>query len=558
MDLTGISFHDYKCFKYAEINNLKPINIIIGKNNIGKSSVLDIIEMIYSKDKVRNNNITLEKRLTNNDISKVFKDYMLGGGIPTSSDYEFGKLFIGKPFVFDIYKNVNGIATRSSSSLSKYSDIYDKKYSLYWEKLAISVEYNSKNTKRILAERNIFPEIESESMEIDGNGNGITTVITNFINKSQYNENLVKTTLLSKLNEIMGEDANFTEIITQQVKQGEINKWEIFLREEEKGRISLSNSGSGLKTILMVLVYTILVPEIEKQKMSNYIFMFEELENNLHPSLQRRLLKYIESLSTDDCIFFLTTHSNVMLDNFQNNENVNMLHVVKSKNNNMIEIINTTDSIQKNEILDDLGIKASDIFQSNGIIWVEGPSDRIYINKWIDLWSNGTIREGRDYQCLFYGGRLLSNLALDENEENDLINLLNINRNSIILIDSDKKNRQAPINNTKKRIQEEASNNKIMCWITKGREIENYLSGDLIIEKLNLKKKNLCFGQYQNIEEFLEKQQKSLGVKFLRNKNFYAKTFVKNVQIDDYKHNLDLDEKMNCVIDTIKRWNYDE
>ena len=56
-------------------------------------------------DKVRNNNITLEKRLTNNDISKVFKDYMLGGGIPTSSDYEFGKLFIGKPFVFDIYKS---------------------------------------------------------------------------------------------------------------------------------------------------------------------------------------------------------------------------------------------------------------------------------------------------------------------------------------------------------------------------------------------------------------------------------------------------------------------
>ena len=54
----------------------------------------------------------------------------------------------------------------------------------------------------------------------------------------------------------------------------------------------------------MVLVYTILVPEIEKQKMSNYIFMFEELENNLHPSLQRRLLKYIESLATDDCIFF--------------------------------------------------------------------------------------------------------------------------------------------------------------------------------------------------------------------------------------------------------------
>ena len=33
------------------------------------------------------------------------------------------------------------------------------------------------------------------------------------------------------------------------------------------------------------------------------------------------------------------------------------------------------------DVLDDLGAKASDIFQSNGIIWVEGPSDRIYIKK---------------------------------------------------------------------------------------------------------------------------------------------------------------------------------
>ena len=32
----------------------------------------------------------------------------------------------------------------------------------------------------------------------------------------------------------MGDDANFTEIVTQQIKYNESTKWEIFLREEDK------------------------------------------------------------------------------------------------------------------------------------------------------------------------------------------------------------------------------------------------------------------------------------------------------------------------------------
>ena len=443
------------------------------------------------------------------------------------------------------------LLSRSCSNFSSYTDVYDEKYKEYWSRLAVSLKYKKRITKRILAERNIFPESESESMIIDGNGNGITTVISNFINKSEYDESLVRETLLDNLNEIMGEDAMFTEIVTQQVKIDESNEWEIFLREDNKGRISLSDSGSGLKTILMVLVYTILIPKIEKKNIDEYIFMFEELENNLHPSLQRRLLKYIENLSQKGCIFFLTTHSNVMLDNFQNSNKVNALHVVK--NNGEISIVNTTNSIQKNDILNDLGIKASDILQSNGVIWVEGPSDRIYMNKWIELWSDGKFKEGKDYQCVFYGGRLLNNLTFDEEE--DLINLLKVNRNSIILIDSDKENGPASLNDTKKRICEEASKNKIMCWITKGREIENYVSKNTIDSKLEIAGPNVLFNQYDNIEDYLDKLENGLGKKFLKDKIGYAKIFTTDVKKEDYEHNLDLDEQMKNVISAITKWN---
>lgn len=67
------------------------------------------------------------------------------------------------------------------------------------------------------------------------------------------------------------------------------------------------------------------------------------------------------------------------------------------------------------------GFKASDILQANRVIWVKGLSDRIYINKCINLWSNGTLKEGKDYQCVFYGGRSLSHLTLSNVKVEELI-----------------------------------------------------------------------------------------------------------------------------------------
>lgn len=550
MDIKNIVFENYKCFKHAEISNLQPINIIIGKNNIGKSSILDILEMIYSKRPTYQTTIIADKELSEMDIRRTFKEDTYGGGIPGNNHYEFGKKFIGKNFKIKIK---NDSRNASNESYDFFDDIYSEQHKTYWRRLGTEIYYERKIPKRILAERNIFPEIENEKMDVDSNGNGITTIISNYLNKNEYDEDLVRHTLLNKLNEIMGDDANFTEIVTQQIKNNGTTKWEIFLREEDKGRIALSESGSGLKTILMVLVYTILIPDVERKKISDYIFMFEELENNLHPSLQRRLLKYIEGLSTNGATFFLTTHSNIMLDTFQNNELVNILHVQKIDGKSII--VNSSDNIQKNNILDDLGLRASDLLQSNGIIWVEGPSDRIYLNKWIQLWSNNTLKEGKDYQCVFYGGRLLSNITLDKKLEDDLVNLINVNRNSIVIIDSDKKSSHSPINSTKRRIKEECDKNNTMCWITKGREIENYIPDTLIKKIKGFERNKKTFSQFQNMEDFLDSLQKGLGKQFLRDKIAFSREVLNNVEINDFINSYDLNTKMKLLTKIISSWN---
>ena len=100
-------------------------------------------------------------------------------------------------------------------------------------------------------------------------------------------------------------------------------------------------------------------------------------------------------------------------------------HVTKGAKGASVKRIES--HIDKTGILDDLDIKASDILQANGIIWVEGPSDRIYIKRWLDIFFDNRFEEGKHYQFLYYGGRLLSHYSAEE--ETDLINIFKVNRN---------------------------------------------------------------------------------------------------------------------------------
>ncbi|WP_175475281.1 hypothetical protein [Butyrivibrio sp. ob235] len=45
-------------------------------------------------------------------------------------------------------------------------------------------------------------------------------------------------------------------------------------------------------------------------------------------------------------------------------------------------------------------------------------------------------------------------------------------------MDSDKRTTQAHINKTKKRVRDEFKKAGLYCWITKGKEIENYLPAE--------------------------------------------------------------------------------
>lgn len=121
-------------------------------------------------------------------------------------------------------------------------------------------------------------------------------------------------------------------------------------------------------------------------------------------------------------------------------------------------------------------------------------------------------------------------------------------------MDSDKKHSNGRINKTKQRIIKEFTDSGSIAWITKGREIENYLSQSVINKEYDINKQ---IGQFECIGEFLNenKQNSKYGDKYTSNKYKKSIDLVKHMTLEDIDV-LDLKEKIEQIVKKIKEWNY--
>ena len=556
--MEGLRFKGYKSFtqEYVEILEFEKINVFIGKNNSGKSSCLDIIKDIIDPNELDKNpflknglEIQLVHALSEEEIRYVFSENTFGGGIPTENHYMFGKNYIGKKMNFRISVEKD-YRTRERDFQYQYvenKNVFEAEYNNYWNQFGERMRslWKEYEFRRLDAERDIVPEVESNDENINLNGEGASNLIRKIINYSEYDENIVQEELLTALNAIIYPETTYENIKIQQVDDAGELKWEIFLQEKGK-RYALSKMGSGLKTIILVLANLLIIPKLKAYKNKKIIYAFEELENNLHPALQRKLFEYIYKYAQDnDIMIFLTTHSHVAINTFCDKEGTQIFHVEKQDGVSKMHKID--DYISKTTLLNDLDVRASDILQSNGIIWVEGPSDRVYIKRWLKIFGGDEIEEGRDYQFLYYGGRLLSHYTAEQDCE-DLISILLTNRNAAIVIDSDKRKNNSKINETKKRVKNEFEKYGAFCWITKGKEIENYLEKEAIEEAFGKKVGKQC-EQYQLFPEYIGPICPTFK------KVEFAQKVVPYVIQERASKMLDLEKQVKSLYAVIKKWN---
>jgi hypothetical protein len=215
------------------------------------------------------------------------------------------------------------------------------------------------------------------------------------------------------------------------------------------------------------------------------ICLLEEPETHLHPHLQRYLAKEMDKLIEERGLqLFIATHST----SFQQANLWQHETAVFAATAESLEEYSSA-----RNVLDALGIRASDISQSNGVIWVEGPSDRRYIKHWLNLYcfeNNKKVPiENVDYSFCFYGGAVLSHMSVDD--QNSFISMLSMNRNMVLVMDRDKDFEEdansnlvcTKKNSAKARVLDEfvkLEPGSYQVWVTDKYTIESYLPADFL------------------------------------------------------------------------------
>ena len=584
MFLEGIGIAGYRSFgpEMQRIGPFNKINLIIGPNNSGKSNFLRFLRYHYP-------NIAQSKALKLEPLDRHIGD--------TQADfkYEIGLRIDGK-----LYQELMVKLVQSQQGFQQVidkvrqiltSDFFTQGDSLIWlpsKLLNISQNIDKnidKNIVQELREKKILTDGEWRDIwaKITGRGGGgaldhwIPETIKRLLGGLFISPGILgsEVSLIPAIREIVkgNGDSNdelmsgkgivkqlaklekprhdqqhlkrqfekinhFLQTVTgNQTARIEIPSEQDIIQVEVDGcMLPLSSLGTGIhEVIILASAATIL---------ENQIVCIEEPEIHLHPLLQKLLLRYLAENTTNQ--YFIATHSAHILDV----PHVSIFRIRLEDGKSIVDLALT--DLEKSTICDELGYKASDLLQSNCIVWVEGPSDRIYLNHWIHAKDDSLI-EGIHYSIMFYGGRLLSHLSADDEEVQDFIALKRLNRHLGIVIDSDKKSADDEINGTKKRIEAEFKKDSDFVWVTQGKEIENYLKPELIGTALNsIYAQDIKIRQYAEYSNCIEYHKKDES-KFKTADKVKVANQIANMDADF--NVLDLNERVDALVCYIHKAN---
>lgn len=198
---------------------------------------------------------------------------------------------------------------------------------------------------------------------------------------------------------------------------------------EERTEREIHNLGDGIQSILTIAFV------MSKQE-PHFIFI-EEPETHLHPGMQRKILNMMARDTRHH--YFITTHSNHFLDMAASMETVSIFSVSRDMTITEDRFIVEQRQHGDRECLDMLGVQASSVFLVNATIWVEGHSDRFFLEGLLRTYQESLpetapkVELDRHYAFFEYQGGNITHFFLDE----DHINVERVTSHHFVLADSD-------------------------------------------------------------------------------------------------------------------------
>ena len=316
-----------------DFNDLKGINLIIGKNNAGKTYLSNFIYTVLRNIRIErtlNDEIrSVGKRMENNNFSDELRETDL-------------------PFVFHTNKNrfENTKINIEFDEKDKFTE--NKKYFLEnieinnvccfpAERSGAILFYNQLLENR----NNILRQLElSQDINLLKNISRYSEPVNEYIirlNKLEEYENKEETEIYRNL---------VKNIDIQNIIEGEIiiKSNQIIYKNENDLELNMGLVSSTVKTLAGFFLY------LKYQAQKGDVVFIDEIELNLHPENQRKIMKLINYLSKQGIKFIISTHSPIITEEI---DNMLLFEKVKDKIN--------SEEMKEYEINSEYGLKTSDI-----------------------------------------------------------------------------------------------------------------------------------------------------------------------------------------------------
>lgn len=370
-----------------DLANVQKFNFLVGANNSGKSRVLRFIlsQNVFTKWAIDSDILSIQSVL-----SKIEESVVMTIGIndeehrsvlieaitqvknnpPTATVQSLGEI---------IHKKLNRQHLASFTPNDVYSNIV-----LPEEKDRIKADliYNLKTdfinpvyipTLRTLRHINEKDELRSRTQQdyFDINSNGRQEVFTGHSIANDLKRQLLGTHVqrekVRKFERFLSEKFFYGADVTITPR---IDDDVVWFKEGDKEEYPIFNLGDGIQAII-ILTYKVFMAEHPT------IFFIEEPEKYLHAGMQRTLIEALADIPHH--MFFMTTHSNHFLDLALERDDVSTFQVSREDGKTV-----TRSSAVLNDLLDELGVRASSVLLANCSIWVEGVTDKLYLRAYMN------------------------------------------------------------------------------------------------------------------------------------------------------------------------------
>lgn len=322
------------------------LNLIVGENGCGKTTILDSISLCTLEYKASSFNITdfnstkdnteIELELDEQfEVKKTMSGTFLAKGFIFKSNIrkQHSNNYLQSPIVFDqLYVGCNPESPKigspdlrvnvnnpfSGKRFDELDVLYLDRNRLFQTKTG---NFNDTKFDRLMGDFNTQYIKKHKNSNIPDINSKVKSLLKDGAENKYLNDAIIK----------------FYELSGHKVRLDFISNYEPFntatfvLRDSEEIQIPLSSIGTGYEMIFS-LIYSYY---LAKQNNKKIILLIDEPELHLHPTIQKRFVEFLLEISCD-CQIILTSHSPILVKQLLYNDFVKTIVINKDKTKSKI------------------------------------------------------------------------------------------------------------------------------------------------------------------------------------------------------------------------------